>query len=279
MMYTPAVSTLRPHLYTSPLCPHHLLKIAPPKALLLSCKEIIEYPSSLRVITTTVTCHKIALLSFHIFKMISNHRYPTRAPGDEDLPDLIVRMPIQHAQLYPETSDTTLTDLSQQYMSRSKITQDARAHSSIDEVTRTKHHIVAAFFAPKPRPDHGLDLAYNTTAQEKDSVMWPGREKSACASCSKWSLACIHAAALNAFDEHDSASDRCHAARATQQLLYLQDRYGDSDDASPPLQHQKHKRLGPPMLQRWLGQSPRQEGFDGVATAQALSAGSIKSRL
>ena len=210
---------------------------------------------------------------------MSNRRYPTRAPGDEDLPDLVLRMPIQQAQFHPEKSDRIPTDLLQKSMSRSKITQKAHAHSAIDEVTRTKHHIMPASFAPKPRPGHGLDPGYNTTAQEKDALAWPGREKSACASCSKWSLACIHAAALNAFDEHDSASDRWPAARVTRQLMYLQDRYGDLDDASPALRHQEHKKLDPPMLQRWLGQSHRQEGFNGVATAQALSAGSIKSRL
>jgi hypothetical protein len=33
------------------------------------------------------------------------------------------------------------------------------------------------------------------------------------------------------------------------------------------------------MLQRWLSQSPRQEGFHGVATTEAPSAGTIKGRL
>jgi hypothetical protein len=93
-----------------------------------------------------------------------------------------------------------------------------------------------------------------------------------CATCSKWSLACIHAAALNAFDEHDADPDARLAARTLPPPKCRPHAHAVSDKA--PRHHPRHREQpahGPPMLRRWHSQSPHQESFHGVATTEAAS--------
>jgi hypothetical protein len=207
------------------------------------------------------------------------HQSRTRAPGDEFLPDLALNMPLQHAQPHPEILDMVSIDLLRQHLLYNKTAEDPRTHGPIDEVSRTRHRRASASVKPKPHPGHRFDLGHDTKARNNDPVAWRGRGNATCASCSKWSLACVHAAALNAFDEHDSDSDECYATRIMQQLICLQNGCGGLEEASRRSQHEKHQGIDSPMVHRWVSQSPRQEYFNGMAITQSTAAGAIKSRL
>jgi hypothetical protein len=202
------------------------------------------------------------------------------APGDDYLPDLIITMPIDYNRMNSTLPDKRLIDsalgesLAQYGSSRNK-----RDHRLIDHVSHNRNAEALVSVNPKGHTGHHLHLGDQTPGQTRNSTAWPGHNNSACASCSKWSLACIHAAALNAFDEHDSDSDERHAATLVQQLMCLQKGCGGGEDASRHSQQQAHRGLGSPMLQRWLNQSPHQEGFNGVATAQSCLEGRQKSHL
>ena len=210
---------------------------------------------------------------------MSRHQSHAGAPGDDWLPDLVLNIPHQRSGAYPELLDTVSINLLGQSLPQNKNTQHSRTARLIDEVSRTKERGACVLANPMAHPGRGFDLGHDTTGQNQDTFAWPGRDNSACASCSKWSLACVHAAALNAFDEHDSDSDECRAARLMQRLMYLQNQCGEPRNAPLRAQHQKRASLESPMLRRWRNQSPRQEGFSGVATAQPLPASAIKSRL
>jgi hypothetical protein len=202
------------------------------------------------------------------------------APGDDFLPDLTITMPIDYDRMNSTSPDKRLIDsaleepLAQYGPSRNK-----RDHRAVDHVSRNRNAEALVSANPKGHTGYHLRLGHQAPGQTHDSAARPGHNNSACASCSKWSLACIHAAALNAFDEHDSDSDEHHAATIVQQMMCLQKGCRGGEDASRRSQQQAHHGLGPPMLQRWLSQSPRQEGFNGVATAQALSRSATKSQL
>lgn len=199
------------------------------------------------------------------------------APGDDCLPDLTIINYDRMNSTLPDKRliDSALDELLTQYES----SRNKRDHRLIDHVSHNRNAEALVSANPKGHTGYHLRLGDQTPGQTRDSAAWLGHNNSACASCPKWSLICIHAAALNAFDEHDSDSDERHAATIVQQLMYLQKGCAGGEDASRRSQQQVHHRLGSPMLQRWLSQSPRQEGFNGVATAQILSRSATKSQL
>ena len=202
------------------------------------------------------------------------------APGDDCLPDLIITMPIDYDRMNPTLPDKRLIDSAlEEPSTQYESSRNKRDHRVIDHVSHNRNAEALLSVNPKGHTGYHLRLGDQAPGQTRGSAAWPGHNNSACASCSKWSLACIHAAALNAFDEHDSNSDERHAATIVQQLMCLQKGCAGGEDASRRSQQQAHHRLGSPMLQRWLGQSPRQEGFNGVAIAQGLSRNATKSHL
>jgi hypothetical protein len=202
------------------------------------------------------------------------------APGDDCLPDLTITMSTDYDRTNSTLPNKKLIDLAlKEPLAQYESSRNKRDHRVIDHVSHNRNAEASVSANPKGHTGYHLRLGHQAPGQTRDSAAWPGHNNSACASCSKWSLACIHAAALNAFDEHDSDSDECHAAAIMQQLMCPQKRRRGGEDASRRSQQQAHDGLGSPMLQRWLGQSPRQEGFNGVATAQALSRGATKSHL
>jgi hypothetical protein len=222
-----------------------------------------------------------------------SYQSPTPARGDEDLPDLAINMPLPQWQPHPEITGMLATDLlRQQHLPSYEIAPDTRKDGSVNDDVRAKHHRASAAVDPKARHGGGFHLGHQGKARHQDSAAWPGRESSTSASCSKWSLACIHAAALNAFDEHDSDSDDRHAARALQRQRQRKGRQNarkvpemassssSSSSSHHPRHHEHHQGDTRLMLQCWFNQSPRQEGFHGVATAEASSpGGTMASRL
>lgn len=225
-----------------------------------------------------------------------NYRSPTPARGDEDLPDLAINMPLPQWQSHPEITGMLATDLlRQQHLPSYEIAPDTHKDGPVNDDVCAKHHRAPAAVDPKARHGGGFHLGHHGKARHQDSAAWLGRESSTGASCSKWSLACIHAAALNAFDEHDSDSDKRHATRALLQQLQQRrrrqrQRQGRqnarevpemaSSSSHHPRLHEYHQGDTRLMLQCWLNQSPRQEGFHGVATAEASSpGGTMTSRL
>lgn len=210
--------------------------------------------------------------------MMNKHQSRTQVTGDEDLPDLALNMPLPQAYPNPRTVDRASTALFRQHLSYYEKAQDARTDTLTQEGSRTIHRGASASIRPKVHHGKSFDIGHDAKAQNQNAVAWHGREISTCASCSKWSLACIHAAALDAFDEHDSGSDphEKHAARTPPQFSCPQNAHVKLHAASHRSQHQVPN---PPMLQRWLSQSPRQEGFNGIASAEALSGDAIKSHL
>jgi hypothetical protein len=203
----------------------------------------------------------------------------SQAPGDEDLPDLVISMPLQYAQVHPEKVDMLSIELLRPTPSYSTTSQDGRTHRLIPDLSRTKHNGASAAVKEKALNGRGFDLGYDTGAKNDNSIAWPGRDNLTCASCSKWSLACIHAAALNAFDEHDSDSNDLDAVRTMQQLMYLQNSYGQLEAPHDRCQHRTHQRADSPMLKCWLNQLPRQEGFGSMTVAKPRFASTVKSRL
>jgi hypothetical protein len=202
------------------------------------------------------------------------------APGDDYLPDLIITMPIDYDRMTSTLPDKRLTDSAlEELLAQYESSRNKRDHRAINHLSHNTNAGVLVSVNLKGHTGHHLRLGDQIPGQTRDSAAWPGHDNSACASCSKWSLACIHAAALNAFDEHDSDSDSRHAATIVQQLMCLQKGCGGGEDASRRPQQQTHYGSGSPMLRRWLSQSPRQEGFNGVATAQVLSRRATKSYL
>jgi len=203
-----------------------------------------------------------------------------RAPGDDCLPDLTITMPIGYDRMNSALPDKRLVDSAlEEPLARYESSRNKHDHRVIDHVSHKRNTEALVSVNPKGHTGYHLRLGDQTPGQTRDSAAWPGHNNSACASCSKWSLACIHAAALNAFDEHDSDSDERHAVTIVQQLMCLQKGRAGGEDASRRSQQQAQHRLGSPMLQRWLSQSPRQEGFNGVATAQVLPRNATKSQL
>jgi hypothetical protein len=208
--------------------------------------------------------------------MPKHQNRPTHAPGTDYLPDLALKMPLYYSQAHPEVLDTPSIALLRKHQSKST------AARLVDEVARPSHRKESAPSSITPkvhRPEHGLDLL-GQSSTALNSAAWPDRSTSACASCSKRSLACVHAAALNALDEHDSDSHESHyAARVTQQQMvaYPQNGYADLEDTARRSQH--HEGIDSPMMHRWLTQSPRQEGFNGIAAARTWSASVGRSRL
>jgi hypothetical protein len=199
------------------------------------------------------------------------------APGDDCLPDLIITMPIDYDRMNSILPGKRLINSAceeplAQY-------ESLRNRRLVDHASHNRNTEAVVSVNPKGHTRHHLYLGDQISGQTRDSAAWPGHNHSACASCSKWSLECIHAAALNAFDEHDSDSDERHAATIAQQLIYQQKGCGGGGDALRRSQQKAHHKLGSPMLQRWFSQSPCQEGFNGVATAQVLSRRAIKSQL
>jgi hypothetical protein len=211
--------------------------------------------------------------------MMPKQQRPSQAPGDEDLPDLAISMPLQYAQVHPETVDILSIKLLRPTLSYSTTSQHGHTHWLIPDASGTKHNGASASVKQKAHTGRGFDLGYDTRAKANDSMAWPGRDNLSCASCSKWSLACVHAAALNAFDEHDSESNDRNAAPLMQQLMYLQNRYRELEDHHDCCQHQTYQRVDSPMLKRWLNQMPRQEGFGSMVVAKPWSASAVKSRL
>ena len=207
-------------------------------------------------------------------------QYLQRAPGDDCLPDLIIAMPINYDRMNSTLPDKRLIDSAcEEPLAQYESLRNKRDYRLIDYASHNRNAEALVSVNPKGHTGHYLHLGDQTPGHTRGSAAWPGHNNSACASCSKWSLACIHAAALNAFDEHDSDSDERHAATIVQQLMCQQKGYGGGEDASHRSQQKAHHKLGSPMLQRWFSQSPRQEGFNGVATAQALSRSATKSQL
>ena len=201
---------------------------------------------------------------------MSKHQSRTRIPGDDYLPDLALKMPIRQSHSNPEALDMVSIDLLQQRLPDCKTARWIRSPSLIDDVHRKSNHKSLTPSNPEPHLSHGFELG---------SVPRPTRDNYACASCSQWSLACVHAPALNDFDGHNSNSSQRQAATTTQHPRHLLQSHGGLGDASHhPAQHTR-RSLDPPMLRRWLRQSPRQEGFNGEATAQAPSANVAKGRL
>jgi hypothetical protein len=199
------------------------------------------------------------------------------APGDDCLPDLIITMPIDYDRMNSTLPDKRLVDSAlEELLAQYESPRNKRDHRVIDHISHKRNTEASVSVNSKGHTGYHLRFGDQTPGQTRDSAAWPGHNNSACASCSKWSLACIHAAALNAFDEHDSDSDERQAVTVVQQLMCLQK---GCADASRRSQQQAYHRVGSPMLQRWLSQSPRQEGFNGVATAQVLSRSATKSRL
>ena len=202
------------------------------------------------------------------------------APGDDYLPDLIITMPIDYNPMNSTLPDKRFIDSAcEDSLAQYESLRNKRDSRLIDHASHNRNAEALVSVNPKNHTGHHLHLGDQIPGQTHDSAVWPGHNNSAGASCSNWSLACIHAAALNAFDEHDSDSDECHVTTIMQQLMYQQKGYGGGEDASRRSQQKAHHKLSSPMLQRWLGQSPCQEGFHGVATAQALPRSATKSRL
>lgn len=202
-----------------------------------------------------------------------------RARGDDCLPDLIITMPIDYDRMNSTSPDKRLIDSAfEEPLAQYESSRNKRDYRVIDHVSHNRNAEAFVSVNPKGHTGYHLRLGDQTPGQTRDLVASPGHNNSACASCSKWSLECIHAASLNAFDEHDSDSDERHAVTIVQQLMCLQKGCAGGEGASRRSQQQAHHRLGSPMLQRWLSQSPRQEGFNGVATAQVLSRNATKSQ-
>jgi hypothetical protein len=204
-------------------------------------------------------------------------QHPADAPGHDDLLGLAIQMPLQQAPPHPETLGMLATHpLRQQHLPYTR-------ESTRDAIPPTKDNypVSAAANPQASRRRGGFDLGHTAQAPHKDPAAWPGRVSSAtCASCSKWSLECIHAAALNAFDELDSDPDARLAARTLPPPKCLQNAHAGSEKA--PRHHPRHHEYpihGPPMLQRWRNQSPHQESFHGVATTEAASARTPMARL
>jgi hypothetical protein len=202
------------------------------------------------------------------------------APGDDCLPDLTITMSTDYDRTNSTLPNKKLIDLAlKEPLAQYESSRNKRDHRVIDHVSHNRNAEASVSANPKGHTGYHLRLGDQTPGQTRDSAAWPGHNNSACASCSKWSLACIHAAALNAFDEHDSDSGERHATTVVQQLMCLQNGCGGGEDAPRRSQQQAHHGLGSPMLNRWLSQSPRQEGFNGVATAQVLPRNATKSQL
>lgn len=202
------------------------------------------------------------------------------APGDDYLPDLIITMPIDYDRMNSTLLDKRLVDSAcEEPLAQYESLRDKRDYRLVDCASHNRNAEALISVNPKGHTGHHLHLGDQIPGQTRDLAAWLGHNNSACASCSKWSLACIHAAALNAFDEHDSDSDKRHAATIVQQLMCQQKGCRGGEDASRRSQQKAHHKFGSPMLQRWFSQSPRQEGFNGVATAQVLSRSATKSQL
>jgi hypothetical protein len=202
------------------------------------------------------------------------------APGDDCLPDLIITMPIDCNRMNSALPDKRLINSAcEDPLAQYESLRNKRDYRFIDHAAHNRNTEALVSVNPKSHTGHHLHLGDQIPGQTHDSAVWPGHNNSEYASCSKWSLACIHAAALNAFDEHDSDSDERHAATIVQQLMYQQKGCGGGEDASHRSQQKAYHKLGSPMLQCWLSQSPCQEGFNGVATTQVLPRSATKSRL
>jgi hypothetical protein len=203
------------------------------------------------------------------------------APGDDFLPDLIITMPTGYNRKNSTLPDKRLMDSAfEEPLAQYGSLPYKRNSRLIDHASHNGNAEGLVSVNSKGYTGHHLPLGDQIPGPTCDSAAWPRHNNSACASCSKWSLACIHAAALNAFDEHDSDSDERHTPPTIVQQLMCQRKGCEAGRDSPlhPQQRAYHE-LSSPMLQRWLSQSPRQEGFNGVATAQVLSRSAIKSRL
>jgi hypothetical protein len=216
------------------------------------------------------------------------HQHPARAPGHHDLPDLALQMPLQQALPPLDTPGLLATHpLRQQHLPCYRKARETRPRESArDAVPRTKDYYpgsAAANLHAGRGGGGGFDVGHTAQAPRKDAAAWPARATWAtCASCSKWSLECIHAAAaLNAFDELDSDPDARLAAPTSPQPKGVQNARAGPETARR--HHRRHRERsappGPPMLQRWRDQSPHQESFHGVATTEAASPRTAMARL
>jgi hypothetical protein len=178
--------------------------------------------------------------------------------------------------------------LHQQHLPHYRKAHDTRTREAArDAVLRTKDYYPVSAAANLRAGREGgrlggrFDVGHTAQPPHEDAAAWPARATSAtCASCSKWSRECIHAAALNAFDELDSDPDARLAAPTLPQPKRLQNAHAGSKTAPRHhRRHHEHPAPGPPMLQRWRDQSPHQESFHGVATAEAASPRTTMTRL
>lgn len=227
------------------------------------------------------------------------HSSKLQAPGSEYLPDLALNLPLQRTQIHPDTFDpvsvqvlghngkvrsevgssTSAYSLGRYRLSHYDAAQVAPTNCSTEEAGRTSRHVACFSVKAKAGAAQGVDIGREAMAPNKHPLSLPDCSGGPCASCSKLSLACVHSAALHILDEYCSKPKERRAVKYDQQPMCLPSGFGELRAGSHCAEYLMQQDEDPPMLRRWLSQSPRQETFNGVATAEFGWTGATKSHL